>query len=277
MRPWSFLIFLGPALISGASLLAAADLGLPDQLEPGGFVVGKARPDCTLLMDGKALRMTADGRFLFGIGRDAEGAVDMTLDCKDAPPRTHRIAVTERAYDIQRIDGLPSSKVTPSQEDQKRIEEDYLLLTKTKALDSDETGFTQGAVWPTIGRISGVFGSQRILNGIPRSPHRGVDVAAPEGTTVNAMFQGVVTVAADDMYYTGGTVMVDHGYGLQSIYAHLSAVTVEVGQRLAGGEKLGEVGSTGRSTGPHLHLGLYWFDTALDPALILDPMPATSN
>jgi murein DD-endopeptidase MepM/ murein hydrolase activator NlpD len=184
-----------------------------------------------------------------------------------------RVAIDKRDYDIQRIDGLPPRKVEPTKEDQAKIEADWIVLNEAKAADSALDAFAQPAMWPASGPISGVFGSQRILNGQPKSPHRGVDVAGPEGAPVAAMMDGVVTVAADDMYYTGGTVMLDHGHGVQSLYAHLSSVDVEVGQRLKQGDQLGEIGATGRVTGPHLHLSLYWFKTALDPALLLGPMP----
>ena len=124
-----------------------------------------------------------------------------------------------------------------------------------------------------VGPISGVYGSQRVLNGEPRAPHRGVDIAAPAGTPVGAMADGVVSLAAPDMYFTGNTVMIDHGYGLHSVYAHLSRLLVKVGQTVRKGQPVGRVGATGRATGPHLHWGVYWFDRALDPALLVGPMP----
>ena len=128
-------------------------------------------------------------------------------------------------------------------------------------------------VWPVTGRISGIYGSQRILNGEPRRPHRGVDIAAPAGTPVGAMADGVVALAATGLYFTGGTVMIDHGHGLHSLYAHLSEVAVALGQAVRQGEAIGRVGATGRVTGAHLHWGVFWFERALDPALLVAPMP----
>ena len=270
-------LFLCHIGLSATASRAETIVALGESLAPGGVMIGKVTPGSAVLIDGKPVRVSDEGAFVFGAGRDAQGAIQVRIDGTDGSRTTREIRITERSYDIQRIDGLPPRKVEPNKEDQARIEADWIILNDAKQIDSAEPGFAKAAVWPVIGRISGVFGSQRILNGKPRSPHRGVDVAAPTGTPLGTMLDGVVTVANDDMYYTGGTVMIDHGHGLQSLYAHLSKVSVTVGQRLRAGEKLGEIGSTGRSTGPHLHLGLYWFETALDPALLLGPMPTETQ
>jgi len=148
------------------------------------------------------------------------------------------------------------------------------MLDAARGRDTATRGFTEQMAWPVIGPISGIFGSQRILNGEPRRPHRGVDVAAPAGRPVAAMADGVVSLAVPAMYFTGDTVMIDHGHGLHSIYAHLSAIEVAVGQSVRRGDTLGKVGATGRATGPHLHWGVFWFERALDPALLVGPMPS---
>lgn len=278
MRSWLILALLaGQLVMINAISRAEPNISLEGTLEPGGVMIGKAPADSAVKIDGRAVRVSPDGDFVFGVGRDAKGSVQVLINLSDGTQISRNVPITKRAYDIQRIDGLPARKVEPNKEDQAKIEADWIALNEAKAIDSAELGFTDAAVWPVIGPISGVFGSQRILNGKPKSPHRGVDVAAPKGTPVNAMLEGVVTVAAEDMYYTGGTVMIDHGHGVQSLYAHLSSVDVTVGQELAKGEHLGAIGSTGRSTGPHLHLSLYWFKTALDPALLLGPMPKATQ
>ena len=128
--------------------------------------------------------------------------------------------------------------------------------------------------WPVEGRISGVYGSQRILNGIPKRPHFGIDIAAPAGTPIRAPAVGLVTLAADDHYYTGGTVILDHGHGLTSAFLHLQEVRVAPGQTVAQGEVIGTLGATGRATGPHLDWRINWFDQRLDPAFFVPPMPA---
>ncbi len=255
----------------------AAEIKLGDRLTPGGLMIGAAPTGSKVLVDGRKLRLADDGTFVFGVGRNAEGVVEVVVELPDGRHVERKIEIEHRDYDLQRIDGLPPRKVEPSKEDQVKIEADWIVLNEAKALDGDGTDFSGKAVWPVVGPISGIFGSQRILNGKPKSPHRGVDVAAPKGEPVNTMLDGVVIVAQPDMYYTGGTVMVDHGHGVKSLYAHLSEVSVKVGQRLARGDMLGRVGATGRVTGPHLHFSLYWFKTALDPALVLGPMPAQTQ
>jgi len=276
MRSWPFCValagFLGFALPAAAADPASA-IRLDDQVMPGGMLIGSVPPSSTVRIDGRVVRVSDQGQFVFGTGRNAEGAVTVVISPPEGGEITRTVTINKRDYDIQRIDGLPSRKVEPNKDDQAKIEADWIALNQAKGTDSANLAFADKAVWPVIGPVSGVFGSQRILNGKPKSPHRGVDVAAPEGTPVGAMLAGVVTVAANDMYYTGGTVMVDHGHGIQSLYAHLSSVDVDTGQTLAKGEQLGRIGTTGRSTGPHLHLSLYWFETALDPALVLGPMP----
>lgn len=267
------ILLLAQFSIGTAPCQAQVVIELGERLAPGGLMIGKVPPGSQVNVDGDAVRVSEEGDFIFGVGRDAEGSVEVVIDCPDGNRIMRRIAITDRDYEVQRIDGLPKRKVEPNKDDQERIAAEHTILVRTKAIDSAELGFVSPVLWPVIGPISGVFGSQRVLNGRPRSPHRGVDVAAVTGTPVKAMMDGVVTLAEDDMYFTGGTVMVDHGHGLQSIYAHLSEVSVDVGQRLQAGGELGKIGATGRVTGPHLHFGLYWFETALDPALILGPMP----
>ena len=272
MRPWIFTVFL-TALLGIGIHAVVADVGLDDRIQPGGMMIGNVAPGSAVSVDGRVVRVSDRGQFVFGAGRDAEGVITVVVQTPEGIQITETVAVEKRDYDIQRIDGLPARKVEPNKDDQARIEADWILLNDAKGIDHAHLAFADAAVWPLIGPISGVFGSQRILNGKPRSPHRGVDVAAPEGTPVGTMLGGVVTVAAPDLYYTGGTVVVDHGHGIKSLYAHLSSVDVEVGRTLAKGDMIGRIGTTGRSTGPHLHLSLYWFETALDPALVLGPMP----
>ncbi len=272
LRPAACLIagLFGFTAVSAAAEPAAVRLA--ERILPGGMAIGEAPPRSTVSVDGRTVRVSDRGRFVFGVGRNAEGRVEVIVEPPRGEPIAHSVAIDRREYRIQRIDGLPPRKVEPSKEDQAKIEADWILLNAAKGTDSAREAFATEAVWPVKGPISGVFGSQRILNGKPKSPHRGVDVAAPEGTPVGAMLSGVVTVASPDMYYTGGTVMLDHGHGVQSLYAHLSAVEVEVGDAVGQGDRIGRIGATGRATGPHLHLSLYWFNTALDPALILGPV-----
>jgi murein DD-endopeptidase MepM/ murein hydrolase activator NlpD len=185
----------------------------------------------------------------------------------------HPVSIEKRAYKIQRIDGLPPRKVSPSPEDQERISKDRALVKKVRQTDDARTDFAQPFIWPVTGRISGVYGSQRILNGKPKWPHYGVDIAAPTGTPVKAPADGIVTMAHNDMFYSGGTLIVDHGHGLSTTYMHLHKILVKDGQGVKQGDVIAQVGATGRVTGPHLHWGMNWFDTRLDPSLLVPPMP----
>lgn len=252
---------------------AAQELHLEGQLVQGGLVRGQVPPGSEVVLDGRTLRVDPGGRFVFGFGRDAGPAAVLEVRYPDGQRERRTFEVAERAFEIQRIDGLPPRQVTPGKEDLERIRADGRLITAARARDTGEAGFAEPILWPATGPITGVFGSQRILNGEPRSPHKGVDVAAPEGTPVRAMASGTVSLAETDMYFTGGTVMIDHGHGVHSIYSHLARVDVQTGDRLEQGEVLGTIGATGRVTGPHLHWGVYWFQEAVDPALLVGPMP----
>jgi murein DD-endopeptidase MepM/ murein hydrolase activator NlpD len=251
----------------------ASGLHLEGDLIQGGVVRGRVAPGSAVSLDGRGLRVSGEGRFVFGFGRDARPRAELVVRHPDGREDRRTLKVAVRTYRVQRIDGLPPREVTPSEDDLARIQAEAELLEAAKARNSGGLGFTQELAWPALGPISGIYGSQRILNGEPRAPHRGVDVAAPAGTPVGAMASGIVSLARPDLYFTGGTVMIDHGHGLHSIYAHMQEVLVEVGQAVAQGAPLGRVGATGRATGPHLHWGVYWFDEAVDPALLVGPMP----
>lgn len=265
----SALIFL-----AGISAAVAAEppLRLDGPLAQGGLVVGTTLAGGRVSLDGRPVRVSPDGMFLIGFGRDAGLEAILRITGPDGGVLTRRLAIAPGDYPIARVDGLPPAKVTPSAEDMVRIRADEALIRDARRRDSPETWFREGLIWPVSGRISGVFGSQRILNGEPRNPHSGTDVAAPEGTPVHASATGIVTVAEDDMFFTGKTVMIDHGHGLASVYAHMSAIAVRVGDLVRQDQPIGAVGASGRASGPHLHWGLSLFDLRLDPALSAGPM-----
>ena len=271
MRTAQLLLIVVAAWFVGAA--GGTDVQLSGQPVQGGLLRGHVAPGSAVWLDDRALRVTSDGWFVLGFARDAPPTAALLVKAPSGEERRQLLRVAPRTYEVQRIDGLPPRAVTPSEADLARIRADAALLDAARARDSEAHGFLEEIAWPAIGPISGVYGSQRILNGEPRAPHRGVDVAAPRGTQVGAMAGGVVSLAETDMYFTGGTVMLDHGHGLHSIYVHLEEVRVTVGQRLSQGQPLGTVGATGRATGPHLHWGVYWFDRAVDPALLVGPMP----
>jgi len=252
---------------------AAERVTLDGAVTQGGFIIGRAEPGARVVVDGKAVRVTEDGRFVFGYGREAGADSTLTVTFRDGTRETRRLTVAPRQFDVQRIDGLPDRQVTPPPEVLARIKRENDLIAAARSRDSATPHFLEGFIWPATGRISGVYGSQRILNGQPRQPHYGIDVAVPEGTPVVAPAAGTVTLAEPDLYFTGGTVIIDHGHGVFTIYSHLKSVEVAVGDAMARGQRLGTVGATGRATGPHLDWRLNWFQVRLDPMLAAPPMP----
>lgn len=257
-----------------AALPAAAQVRLDGVIQQGGLVVGRAEPGAAATLDGRPLRVAADGTFVFGLAREAAAEVVLTVRHPDGRHENRRLAVARRDWPVQRIDGLPSRQVTPDGESLARIRAEGALVAEKRERDTPTPWFLGGFRSPAAGRVSGVFGSQRVLNGEARSPHSGVDLAAPEGSPVVAAAGGVVTLAHPGMFFTGLTVMIDHGHGLASIYAHLKELAVREGQTVRQGEVIGSVGATGRATGPHLHWGVTWFDVKLDPETALAVLPA---
>lgn len=269
------------AALALAVILAAPSganaVDLSGAFTQGGLVVGRTDPGAAVRLDGVPVRVGRDGIFLLGFGRDAPASAELDVRLPSGGHEREHVTIQPRQYQISRIDGLPSRQVTPDPEALARIHADSAAIGEARRHDSDETGFLGGFSWPVVGRVSGVYGSQRILNGKPRSPHNGVDVAAAEGADVRAPAAGVVTLAHLDMFYTGNTLILDHGHGLTSVYAHMNAIAVKDGQRVAKGDPIGKVGRTGRATGPHLHWGVTLHSTHLDPALLAGPMPAVEK
>ncbi len=239
----------------------------------GGLLFGKVTPGSTVSLDGTEIPVAPSGDFVLGFGRDSAGDKAVVARRADGAVEQRIVSVIDREFKIQRIDGLPRRKVNPEPADLARIAEEREAITSARAELLDEPYFESGFVWPAVGRISGVYGSQRILNGEPRRPHYGTDIAAPIGTRVHAIADGKVTFSHSGMFFNGKTVLIDHGLGLRSVYIHLSEISVDVGDEVRAGDDIGAVGNTGRSTGPHLHFGLEWGSVPIDPEVVLGPMP----
>ncbi len=239
----------------------------------GGLIQGLTAPGARVEHDGEPVRVSSKGEFLIGFGRDASALSRLVVVLEDGERLEQELQVRSREYRIQRIDGLPPSKVTPSEEHLARIRKESAMVKEARRRDDARTDFLRGFQWPATGRISGVYGSQRVLNGKPRTPHFGVDVAAPVGTPVRAPADGVVTLVHPDMYFSGGTLILDHGHGLSSSFLHLSRILVTQGQKLRQGEVIAEVGATGRVTGAHLDWRMNLFKRRLDPSLLVGPIP----
>lgn len=268
-----FMLTLALMLLASLPARAETPLSLDGQFVQGGFAFGEVLPGSAVSFDGIDVTVGADGRFVIGFHRDDPAQMVLTVIGPDGVTIDKPLAIAQRDYDIQYIDGLPPNKVTPPQEVLDRISADAALVRGARNRNSPDTWYDSGWVWPTVGRISGVFGSQRVLNGKPRQPHYGIDIAAPAGTPVLAPADGVVSLVHPDMYYSGGTMMIDHGRGLASTFLHMDTITVQEGQAVRQGDPVGTVGSTGRSTGPHLDWRINWFGKRLDAALFVGPMP----
>jgi murein DD-endopeptidase MepM/ murein hydrolase activator NlpD len=252
-----------PTATGGARSLSIG----PDGLTQGGLALGQVAPGSRVTLDGKPVRVAPDGRFVIGFARDA-GPVARLAASGPGGSETRELAIAKREWDIQRLNGLPAAMVSPNAQQLARIQAEQKRINAARADDSEMPYFAEPFAWPARGRISGVYGSQRILNGEPRAAHLGLDIATPSGTPCAAMGGGRVVLAAD-LYFTGNTVIIQHGHGLTSLYAHLSAIDVAEGATMEQGQRIGATGATGRVTGPHLHLGVSWFSTAVDPRPLL--------
>ena len=235
----------------------------------GHFIVGITDPNAKILVGKKEVKVSKDGYFVFGLDRDKKFDIVITKVINGKKEVITK-KVLKRKYNIQRIDGLEESKVTPPESVYKRIKKENNAIGEARAINSDLQFFKEKFVMPVEGIISGVYGSQRILNGKPRWPHYGIDIAAKQGTMIKSSGNGVVTMAEDDLYYTGGTIIMDHGHGISTIYSHLENVLVSIGDQINQGDVIGTVGSTGRSTGPHLDFRINWFQTRLDPMTVIN-------
>jgi murein DD-endopeptidase MepM/ murein hydrolase activator NlpD len=232
----------------------------------GHFIIGKTNPNTKILIDKKKIKVTKDGYFAFGIGKDRKLDIVITEDDKKIVKK-----IQKRKYKIQKIDGLTKKKVTPPEEFYERIKRENKLIGDAREIHSDLSFFKDKFIFPVDGAIiTGVYGSQRILNGIPKWPHYGLDFAQKKGTPIKAMNNGIVTLAEEDLFYTGATLIFDHGHGVSTLYMHMDKIFVDKGDHVKKGDIIATVGSSGRSTGPHLDIRLNWFGTRLDPATILN-------
>lgn len=260
-----------------APCMAAAQqcVSLQGQLVQGGLIWGQAAPGSRVTLDEEPLDVLADGTFIAGFGRDAAPGAELVVT--ESGSCTQALQIARREYNIQRVEGVPQETVTPPPEQLERIRKERELVRSAKSRTLRRPELLQAALagfqWPAVGPISGVYGSQRVYNGEPRSPHYGVDVAMPTGTPVRAPAAGVITLAEPDLFYSGGTIILDHGYRLSSSFLHLSKVSVAVGQEVRAGDVIGEIGASGRATGPHLDWRMSWRSQRIDPQLLAPPMP----
>ncbi len=251
----------------------AQALELNGECIQGGLIFGLTQPGNQIFLDDTEVMVSGDGKFLIGFGRDETG--DRLLRVKGGPGFDELVTLTVavREYNIEKVDGLPPRTVTPDPAAAKRIAEEAAMVSAARSRRDSRSDYELGFAWPAQGRISGVYGSQRILNGEPRRPHFGLDIAAPAGSPVYAPAAGIVTLNHPDMYFSGGTLILDHGQGLSSTFLHLSKILVEAGATVQQGELIAEIGSTGRASGPHLDWRMNWLNRRVDPQLLMKGTP----
>jgi len=264
-----------------AAVMVLLALGLPARgqvlsgdLVQGGMVIGRTLPGTRVILGERPVRVAPSGVFVIGFGRDHPATATLRTVDEEGRGSETLLEVRQRTWETQRINGLPPRMVTPPEDVLKRIRQENAEIARIRAIDTPVTWFADRWLWPAIGTVSGVYGSQRILNGKPRRPHFGLDIAAPRGTAVVAPRDGIVRMAEEDLYYTGGTVMLDHGHGIVSVFSHLERIDVAAGDRVEAAQIIGAIGATGRATGPHLDWRINWFDQRLDPALLMVGRPA---
>lgn len=259
----------------GAAAATADDAGLSfkGQWRQGALLIGHAPHGTRIAFDGHDVALTPEGTFVIGLDRDEKTPAELQVTLPGQAQEVLSYRVAPGKWKIQRLDGLPKAQVNPPEAVMARIHREAQEIRDVRAKSSHLTGFTQQFIWPVRGRISSVFGSQRVLDGVPKQPHYGVDIAVPSGTPVKAAAAGVISLVAQDLYFTGGTLMIDHGHGVQSVYCHLSRIDVKIGETVRQGQVIAQSGQSGRATGPNLHWGVSWFDNHVDAMALTGPMP----
>jgi murein DD-endopeptidase MepM/ murein hydrolase activator NlpD len=263
--------------VSTPAAATAPAMSFRGVLMQGGLMVGSVEPGTRIFLGERELRVGADGTVVFGLDRDAPARIQLRVARTDGIGFTSSYNVKQREYAIQRVTGISERVMNPSAEDEKRIAEEAQQASAARQRDDDRMDFRQKFIWPATGPITGVYGSQRYYNDVPKRPHYGVDVGIPVGTDVVAPAAGVVTLAHPDMFYSGGTLIIDHGYGVSSTLMHLSQVLVKAGDRVEQGQRVARSGASGRVSGPHLDWRMNWFDQRIDPQQFVPPMSAAAK
>lgn len=254
--------------------ISPADIWMSGAAVQGGLVIGRA-PQGTrsVFLDDTALEFSPDGFFLIGFDRDAAVQARLVFVRADGSKLEYSIAVAPGNWRIENVAANITGGAKSSAEFQARRSAELARIAVARAVRSDSAGWRQTFVPPISGRISGLFGAQRIYNGTPSSYHNGMDIAAPQGQDFVAPADGIVTLAAADAFaLEGHLLMIDHGMGLNSAFLHASELLVKEGDLVRQGQVIGRVGATGRATGPHVHWGMKWNSARIDPKLLL-PSP----
>jgi len=264
--------FIALLLIANTACAQAPTMQWEGEFTQGGLVETQVKPNSEVLLDKRKVPVLPDGRIILGFGRDHPATATLKITTPNGKTTTEKLTITQREYDIQRVNGVPQSTVTPPRKPsiQKRISREVGEIVAARKTSVQEPLFDSGFVQPAEGRISGVYGSQRFYNGTPKRPHFGIDYAAPAGSPAYAPADGIVRMAQANNYFSGGTVIMDHGYNLNSAFLHLQKLHVKVGDKVKQGDLIGDIGAGGRATGPHLDWRMNWFDQRIDPALVVN-------
>jgi murein DD-endopeptidase MepM/ murein hydrolase activator NlpD len=255
------------------SLNVLADIKLSGEIKQGALVIGKTAINNIVTFDGKVLPLSKNGDYVFGFGRDDEKSYQLLITQPDGKTEQKTLVPAKREYKIQRIEGIAKKIMNPNPKSVARSKKDGIQVRTARKTLSDKTYFSKGFIAPIKGIITGVYGSQRVFNGIPKRPHFGLDYAGKTGDPVKAPASGKVVMFVPDMFYSGGTMIIDHGHGITSSFLHLSKSYVKKGDEVKKGQIVAAVGSSGRATGPHLDWRINWFNVRLDPALALKALP----
>ncbi len=239
----------------------------------GGLVLGKTLTNTKVTFDGEPLVVSPQGDFAFGFGRDDKQTHQLILVTPNGEKTVKSFQPAQREYPIQRVEGIAKKIMNPDAKAVARANKDSKQVKQARSQLSEQTAFSQGFIAPIQGTITGVYGSQRFYNGKPKSPHFGLDFAGKTGDPVKAPADGKVVLFVPDMFYSGGTMIIDHGHGITSSFLHLSKSYVKQGDSVKQGQVVAAVGSSGRATGPHLDWRVNWFQVRLDPALVLEVSP----
>jgi murein DD-endopeptidase MepM/ murein hydrolase activator NlpD len=260
-----------------AALAQPTRLSFTGALEQGSLAIGKTDNGASVAVNGMPVRVSPQGLFAFGFEFNQTRPTSVTARYSDGSTETQAITPKVRLYEIQRISGLPEKYVTPPANVIARIKHEGAQIAHARTRDTGESWFADGLEWPAAGIVSGVYGSQRILNGEPKEPHFGVDIAARAGTPIHAPADAIVSLAQPNFYLDGGITVLDHGHGVSTCYIHQKKILVKLNQRVSRGQLIGLIGQTGRATGPHVHWAMNWFQVKLDPSRSTrTPAPAKS-
>ncbi len=251
----------------------SAHAQLTKQFFQGALIVGKTAPENKVMLNGKAIKVSANGDYALGFSRDEKNNSELVIISPNGLREKTTLTPLKREYNIQKVEGIAKKIMNPNKKANIRAGEDNKKITAARKVNSDLTAFAQGFVAPIDGIITGVYGSQRYYNGVPKRPHYGLDYAGKKGDPVKSPADGIILMYVPDMFYSGGTMIIDHGHGVSSTFLHLSDSYVKVGDKVNKGQLVAAVGSSGRATGPHLDWRINWFNMKLDPALVLKLKP----